>query len=700
MSPIQQHILELRKQLNEHNYNYYVLNRPTISDRDFDFLMKELEQLEQLYPEFDDPMSPTHRVGSDINKSFAQVEHIHPMLSLGNSYSVAEVEDFIRKAKAGLTGQTMEIVGELKFDGTSISLIYEHGRLVRAVTRGDGVRGDDVTANVKTIRSIPLQLTGSDYPDAFEIRGEVLLPWKAFNRLNEQREKDGEALFANPRNAAAGTLKLQNSAEVARRGLDAYLYHIIGDNLPSDTHWGNLQAARSWGFKISNDIRILNSIEEVDDFINYWDEQRKQLPVATDGLVFKVNNLNQQLNLGFTSKFPRWAIAFKFKAEQALTRLVSVSFQVGRTGVVTPVANLDTVPLSGTMVSRATLHNEDFVRSLDLHLGDMVYVEKGGEIIPKITGVELERRTPESVPVSFVTHCPECGAELVRDEGEAAWVCPNKSGCEPQLIGKIEHFAGRKMMNIDSIGGETAQLLFKSGLVRNIADLYSLTREQILSLDRFAERSAQRLLQGIEQSKNVPFERVVFALSIPFVGETVAKKIARAAGDIDRLMGMTIDDLTSIDDIGPRIAESVVGFFADEENRRIVERLKSAGLQMAIERKAASSEILAGKSIIISGTFDYHSRDEYKAIIEQNGGKNVSSISKNTDYVLAGHNMGPAKLEKATSLGITILSEEDFLSLIGSAPSSAGEQAEQSASAGKSEDAENPIMPDLFSMLD
>lgn len=695
MNPIQQRIIDLRNQLNEHNRNYYVLNSPTISDQDFDYLLKELEQLEKLYPEYDDPLSPTKRVGSDINKAFTQVEHIHPMLSLGNSYSVAEVEDFIRKAKASLVGEDMEIVGELKFDGTSISLIYEHGELVRAVTRGDGVRGDDVTANIKTIRSIPLRLTGTGYPDSFEIRGEVLLPWEAFNRLNEQREKDGETLFANPRNAAAGTLKLLNSAETARRGLDAYLYHILGDNLPADTHYGNLEAARSWGFKISPDIKILHSIEEVDNFIKYWDEQRKLLPVATDGLVFKVNNLRQQADLGFTSKFPRWAIAFKFKAEEALTRLESVSFQVGRTGVVTPVANLATVPLSGTMVSRATLHNEDFIRSLDLHERDMVYVEKGGEIIPKITGVDIDQREEGSSPIRFIANCPVCGAELVRDEGESAWVCPNKSGCEPQLIGKIEHFAGRKMMDIDSIGSETAQMLFKDGLVKNIADLYDLKYEDVVGLNRFADRSAQRLLQGIEQSKKIPFERVVFALSIQYVGETVAKKIARAAGNIDRLMTMTAEELTSIEDIGPRIAESIIAFFADEENREIVERLRAAGLQMAVEKEEVASDALKGKSIIISGTFDHHSRDEYKQLIERHGGKNVSSISKNTDYVLAGKNMGPAKLDKATSLGITILSENDFLALIGEDNKETNSDNGMNEPNGPTE-ADSTLFPELF----
>lgn len=665
MNPIEQHILDLRKQINEHNYNYYVRNSPTISDYDFDFLLKELEQLEKLYPEYDDPLSPTKRVGSDINRAFSQVEHIHPMLSLGNSYSVAEVEDFLRRASTLLNGEKMEIVGELKFDGTSISLIYEEGRLVRAVTRGDGVRGDDVTENVKTIRSIPLRLSGEGYPALFEIRGEILMPWESFEKLNRQRAEDGEPLFANPRNAAAGTLKLQNSAEVARRGLDAYLYHIISDNLPTSSHFGNLEAAREWGFKISNDIRLLHSIAEVDEFIKYWDEARKSLPVATDGLVFKVNDLNQQLNLGYTSKFPRWAIAFKFKAEEALTKLESVSFQVGRTGVVTPVANLATVPLSGTMVSRATLHNEDFIRSLDLHENDMVYVEKGGEIIPKITGVDEGQREAGSRRIEFVKNCPVCGTPLVRNEDEAAWVCPNKSGCEPQLIGKIEHFAGRKMMDIDSIGSETAQTLFKSGKVRNIADIYDLRVEDLVGLDRFAARSAERLIQGVEASKSVPFERVVFALSIPFVGETVAKKLARTAGDIDRLSTMTVEELTTIADIGPRIAESVTAFFADEENKRIIERLKRAGVQMAVETTTAISSLLEGKSIIISGTFEYHSREEYKSLIERHGGKNVSSISKKTDYVLAGANMGPAKLEKATLLGVKILSEEEFLAMIG-----------------------------------
>lgn len=665
MNPIEQHILDLRKQINEHNYNYYVRNSPTISDYDFDFLLKELEQLEKLYPEYDDPLSPTKRVGSDINRAFRQVEHIHPMLSLGNSYSVAEVEDFLRRASTLLNGEKMEIVGELKFDGTSISLIYEEGRLVRAVTRGDGVRGDDVTENVKTIRSIPLRLSGEGYPALFEIRGEILMPWESFEKLNRQRAEDGEPLFANPRNAAAGTLKLQNSAEVARRGLDAYLYHIISDNLPTSSHFGNLEAAREWGFKISNDIRLLHSIAEVDEFIKYWDEARKSLPVATDGLVFKVNDLNQQLNLGYTSKFPRWAIAFKFKAEEALTKLESVSFQVGRTGVVTPVANLATVPLSGTMVSRATLHNEDFIRSLDLHENDMVYVEKGGEIIPKITGVDEGQREAGSRRIEFVKNCPVCGTPLVRNEDEAAWVCPNKSGCEPQLIGKIEHFAGRKMMDIDSIGSETAQTLFKSGKVRNIADIYDLRVEDLVGLDRFAARSAERLIQGVEASKSVPFERVVFALSIPFVGETVAKKLARTAGDIDRLSTMTVEELTTIADIGPRIAESVTAFFADEENKRIIERLKRAGVQMAVETTTAISSLLEGKSIIISGTFEYHSREEYKSLIERHGGKNVSSISKKTDYVLAGANMGPAKLEKATLLGVKILSEEEFLAMIG-----------------------------------
>ncbi len=666
MNQAKQRIDFLREELNRHNYNYYVLNAPTISDMDFDFMMKELEKLEAENPELDDPYSPTHRVGSDINKAFTQVAHIHPMLSLGNTYSISEVEDFMHRTTTALMGQEFSIVGEMKFDGTSISLRYEHGRLVRAVTRGDGEKGDDVTANVMTIMSVPLQLRGDDYPDFFEIRGEIVLPWKEFERLNKEREYNEESLFANPRNAASGTLKMQNSAEVARRGLDAYFYYLLGENLPYDNHYDNMMAARKWGFKVSSAMTLLHDIKEVDEFINHWDEARKELPVATDGLVFKVNSLRQQLNLGFTAKSPRWAIAYKFQAERALTQLHYISYEVGRTGVITPVANLEPVLLSGTIVKRASLHNEDIIRSLDIHENDMLYVEKGGEIIPKITGVDTSARSADAVPVSFVTTCPSCDTPLVRVEGEAAWQCPNKYGCEPQIIGRVEHFVGRRMMNIDGIGEETAQLLFESGLIKNIADLYELTHEQIAMLDRFANRSAERVRQGVEASKKVPFERVVFALSIPFVGETVAKKLARSVRNIDTLMSMSVDELTAIDDIGPRIAESITEYFSVPSNREIIERLRVAGLQMSMpeESNEGRSDRLGGKSIVISGTFSQHSRDEYKELIEKHGGKNVGSISKKTDYVLAGENMGPAKLEKANSLGIPIIDEATFLAMI------------------------------------
>ena len=666
MDPIKQRIEALREELNRHNHNYYVLNSPQISDKDFDMLMKELELMERNFPQYDDPLSPTHRVGSDLTKGFTQVAHIHPMLSLGNTYSITEVEDFMRRTRQQLMGEEFSIVGEMKFDGTSISLIYENGRLVRAVTRGDGEKGDVVTDNVKTIRSIPLQLSGDGYPEMFEIRGEIVLPWEAFDRLNEERAKNEEQLFANPRNAASGTLKMQNSAEVARRGLDAYFYYMLGDNLPCDNHYDNMVKAREWGFKVSDVMTRLGSIEQVDEFINHWDEARKELPVATDGLVFKVNSLRQQLNLGFTAKSPRWAIAYKFQAERALTQLKYVSFEVGRTGVITPVANLEPVLLSGTIVKRASLHNEDIIRQLDIHDGDMVYVEKGGEIIPKITGVDTSARQAESAPIAFVTHCPACGTELQRVEGEAAWVCSNKYACEPQVIGRVEHFVGRRMMNIDGIGEETAELMFNQGLIKNIADLYDLKHEQLVVLDRFANRSANRILEGLEASKSVPFERVLFALSIPYVGETTAKKIARTVGDIDRLMAMTAEELTQIEDVGARIAESIIEYFAVEENRQIVERLRVAGLQFAIAEDVTEgrSDKLQGKSIVISGTFTHHSRDEYKALIEKHGGKNVVSISKKTDYILAGENMGPAKLEKANTLGIKIINEDEFLEMI------------------------------------
>lgn len=660
-------IESLRDELNRHNYNYYVLSQPEISDYDFDMKLKELERLEKEYPQFDDPYSPTHRVGSDINKSFTQVAHIHPMLSLGNTYSVEEVDEWAARVRDGLMGAPFKIVGELKYDGTSISLIYENGRLVRAVTRGDGEKGDNVTENVKTIRSIPLVLKGKGWPDRFEMRGEILLPWEAFDRLNAEREFNEEPLFANPRNAAAGTLKMQNSAEVGRRGLDAYLYYMIGDGLPCDNHYDNMMAAKEWGFKVAPHITLLDSMDDIDGFIDKWDVERKTLPVATDGLVFKVNNLRQQLNLGSTAKSPRWAIAYKFQAERALTELQFVSYEVGRTGVITPVANLNPVLLSGTVVKRASLHNEDIIRQLDIHEHDMLYVEKGGEIIPKITDVDTDARKPDAPAVTFVKNCPACGTPLVRVEGEAAWMCPNKYHCPPQIVGRIEHYVGRRMMNIDGIGEETAQVLYDAGLVKNVADLYELTPEQLVRLDRFAQKSAERIMQGLEDSQSVPFDRVVYALSIPYVGETVAKKLARALGDIDTIMSADIERLTSIDDIGPRIAESIIEFFSVDVNRQTVERLRAAGVQMAMpeDNGATRSDRLQGKTIVISGTFSHHSRDEYKELIELHGGKNSGSISKKTDYVFAGENMGPAKLEKATKLGIPIIDETQFLKMIG-----------------------------------
>lgn len=660
-------IFALRDILNTHNHKYYVLNQPEISDREFDALMRELTDLEGRHPEVDDPLSPTRRVGSDLTDGFRQVAHVYPMLSLGNTYSVDEVDDFLHRADNALAGQKVTVVGEMKFDGTSISLIYEKGRLVRAVTRGDGEKGDDVTENVKTIKSIPLTLRGDGYPDMFEIRGEIVLPWKAFDRLNREREFNEEPLFANPRNAASGTLKLMNPAEVARRGLDAYFYYLLGENLPSDNHYDNMMAARSWGFKVSHVMTRLESIDEVDKFISYWDTERKKLPVATDGLVFKVNSLRQQLNLGFTAKSPRWAIAYKFAAERALTRLRFVSFEVGRMGIITPVANLEPVLLSGTIVKRASLHNEDIIKQLDIHEHDMLYVEKGGEIIPKITGVDEKARVEGEVPVSFVSHCPSCGTPLVRVEGEASWVCPNKYGCGPQIAGRIEHFVGRRAMNIDGIGEETVQQLIDADLIHNIADLYDLKVEDLEHLDRFGVRSARRLVEGVDQSRLVPFERVVFALSIPFVGETVAKKLARAVGDIDTLMSMDSIRLSAIDDIGPKIAEKVVEYFESPENREIIARLRAAGLQFAAESRESKggSEALAGKTIVISGTFALHSRDNYKEMIELHGGKNAGSISKKTDFVLAGENMGPAKLEKAKSLGIPVIDENEFLKMIG-----------------------------------
>lgn len=676
MTDIEAKIKQLRDELNRHNYNYYVLNQPTIGDMEFDFKMHELEDLEKAHPEFADPLSPTQRVGSDISQGFKQVLHERPMQSLGNSYSIEEVQDFLRRAKDGLGGEPVQIVGEMKYDGTSISCTYEHGRLVRAVTRGDGVRGDDVTANVITIKSVPLQLQPGDWPDKFEVRGEILLPWASFERLNKEREFNEEPLFANPRNAAAGTLKMQNSAEVARRGLDAYFYFLLGDQLEASapglfsendfsTHTGRMEALKKWGFKVA-DHSVLDSIDAVKDFIDQWDVQRKNLPIATDGLVFKLNSIRQWLNLGSTAKSPRWAIAYKFAPERECSPLQFISFEVGRTGVITPVANLDPVLLSGTIVKRASLHNEDIIRQLDIHEGDYLYVEKGGEIIPKIVGVDLKRRKADSRPIEFVRTCPVCGTPLTRIEGEAAWVCPNKYGCKPQITGRIEHFVARHAMNIDGIGEEVAVQLHESGLVHNIADIYSLTGNDLMRLEHFQRKASDRILSGIRKSLEVPFERVLFAIGIPYVGETTAKVLARNVHTIDRLMAMNAEELASIPEIGPKIAESIVGYFAAEGNREIIERLRVAGVQLCLSEAelANRTDKLAGKKIVISGVFAKHSREEYKAMIEQNGGKNVSSISSATSYVFAGENMGPAKLEKARKLGIPIIGEDEFLAIL------------------------------------
>lgn len=659
-------IKELRSLINEHNRRYYVENNPSISDYDFDMLLKELESLEKQYPEYDDPLSPTRRVGSDLISEFEKARHIYPMLSLSNTYSVQEVDEWADRVRSALPGSVVTIVGEMKFDGSGISLIYEHGRLVRAVTRGDGTQGDVVTENIKTIPSVPLELTGSGWPEQFEIRGEVVMPWASFDRLNAEREFNEEPLLANPRNACAGTLKLLNPAEVSRRGLDAYFYYLLGENLPFGNHYDNMMAARSWGFKVSDAMTRLHSIEEVDAYISKWDKERRELPVATDGLVFKVDSLQQQLNLGFTAKSPRWAVAYKFAAERALTRLRSVSFDVGRMGIITPVANLEPVLLSGTIVKRASLHNEDIMTTLGIHEGDMLYVEKGGEIIPKITGVDTDARIPGAQPVKFVSHCPACGARLMRVEGEAAWVCPDKYGCPPQIIGRIEHFVGRRMMNIDSIGEETAALLYNEGLVTDFSDLYSLSAPELLKLRGFKQKSVDNILSGIEASKQVPFERVLYALSIPFVGETTAKKIARSAGSLDAIMAMPPEQLEAIEDVGPRIARAITEYFADPRNLRAIERLRAAGVRLALDEdsSASHSDVLAGKTFVISGVFALHSRDEYKEMIEKNGGRNSGSISKKTDYVLAGENMGPAKLEKARSLNIPIISEEEFLKML------------------------------------
>ncbi len=662
---IKEEIERLRNELNTHNYNYYVLNKPTISDFEFDAKMHELQRLEAENPEFFDPNSPTQRVGSDLSEGFVQVEHRYPMLSLANTYSEGDVADWYERVRRSLN-EPFEVVCELKYDGTSISLIYENGALVQAVTRGDGVRGDDVTANVRTIRSIPLTLRGNDYPQNFEMRGEILMPWKVFDALNAEREAQEEALFANPRNAASGTLKTQNPAEVARRRLDAYLYYLLGEDLPADTHYENLQRAASWGFKISDAMKCCHSLQEIIDYIDYWDTERKNLPVATDGMVLKVNSLQQQKALGYTAKSPRWAIAYKFQAERACTRLNSVSYQVGRTGVITPVANLDPVQLSGTTVKRASLHNADIIAGLDLHIGDMVYVEKGGEIIPKITGVDLDARLLLGDKVGFAKVCPECGTPLVRDDNEAAHYCPNEDGCPPQIKGKMEHFVSRKAMNIDGLGEETIALLYDNGLLHNVADIYELKVPDLARLERLGAKSAHNIKNGIEASKQVPFPRVLFALGIRYVGETVAKKLAAAFRSIDRLSVATLDELMAVPDIGESIAQSVRAYFAKPEHQQLVERLREHGLQMEMTEAAApTSDTLKDLSIVISGVFRHHSRDEYKAMIEQNGGKNVGSVSGATSFILAGENMGPAKLEKAEKLGVRIVSEEEFLDKLG-----------------------------------
>lgn len=658
-------ILALRKQLNEHNYKYYVLNEPDITDFEFDALMRQLQQLEAQHPELADPNSPTQRVGSDLNQEFKQVAHRYPMLSLANTYNQEEVRDWYQSVQRGLQGEPFEVCCEMKYDGLSISLTYVDGQLVRGVTRGDGIHGDDVTANVKTIRCIPLVLPGTGYPHEFEIRGEILMPWKVFERLNAEREAAEEPLFANPRNAASGTLKSQNSRLVASRQLDSYLYYLLGDTLPTDGHYENLQEAARWGFKISQGMKKVKTLEDIFAYIDYWDTERKNLPVATDGIVLKVNSLRQQQRLGYTAKSPRWAIAYKFKAERALTRLDEVTYQVGRTGAITPVANMQPVQLAGTTVRRATLNNEDFIRSLDLHIADYVYVEKGGEIIPKIVGVEVDKRLADAKPVTFITHCPECGAPLVRYPGEAAYYCPNDAACPPQIKGRIEHFIARRAMNIDSLGPETVDEYFRRGLIHNIADLYDIKVTDICAGGN-KQRSALKIVKAIEASKQVPFERVVFALGIRFVGETSARLIARRLGNIDALMNASLSTLMQIDGVGEVIANSILSYFRNPTNREIVERLRACGLQMSIvsDEAVPASNVLEGKSIVISGVFQHHSRDEYKALIERHGGKNVGSISGKTSFILAGENMGPSKLEKAEKLGVAIVDEDTFLKMI------------------------------------
>ncbi len=663
---IQQHIELLRQELNLHNYNYYILSQPTISDVEFDEKLRTLQELEEQNPGFFfDPNSPTQRVGSDINKEFKQIRHKYPMLSLSNTYSEGEVTDFYDRTMKALN-EEFELVCELKYDGSSISLTYENGKLTQAVTRGDGEKGDDVTLNVKTIRSIPLVLQGDDFPEQFEVRGEIMMPWTVFEELNAEREKQEEPLFANPRNAASGTLKLLNSKEVAKRKLDACFYYMLGEQLPTNSHFENLQKMKSWGFKISDAARKCQTLQDVFDFIAYWDTGRKNLPVATDGIVIKVDSLRQQRNLGYTAKSPRWAIAYKFQPEKALTRLNTVSYQVGRTGAVTPVANLEPVLLSGTTVKRASLHNADIISGLDLHIGDMVYVEKGGEIIPKIVSVNKEVRTAQlGEKVEFIKLCPECGTTLVREEGEAAYYCPNEDGCPPQIKGKIEHFVTRKAMDI-TVGGETIELLYNKKLIQNSADLYALKAGEMATLERWGEKSANNLINSINNSKNVPFERILFALGIRYVGETVAKKLAFAMENIENIQNATFEQLTEINEVGERIALSVVAFFKKEANLILINRLQAAGLSFCIseEKKEKQTDILQGLTFVISGTFEKHSREELKELIEQNGGKNVSSVSSKTDYLLAGSNIGPAKLEKARKLNIKFLTEDEFVEKI------------------------------------
>ena len=665
MNP-KERIETLRQELNRHNHNYYALNAPVISDQEFDMLMKELEQLEQEYPEYADPLSPTQRVGSDLTKGFEHVIHARPMMSLANTYNIEEVDEWVKRVSTALEGQDFDIVGEMKFDGTSISITYRNGRMVRAVTRGDGTQGDDVTANVKTIRSIPLELLPGDWPEEFEIRGEILMPWEVFEKLNAERAYNEEPLFANPRNAASGTLKMQDSREVARRHLDARFYYLLSDNLPSENHYDNILHAAQWGFKISKEMALLKTMKDVDDYIAYWDEHRKELPVATDGLVFKVNNRRQQISMGATAKSPRWAVAFKFNPERECTPLRFVSFETGRMGIVTPVANLEPVQLSGTIVKRASLHNDDIIQELDIHEGDWLYVEKAGEIIPQIMGVDMSHRNPDALKIKFVTNCPECGTPLQRIFGDAAWVCPNKYGCRPQITGRIEHFCARRMMDIDGIGEETAELLYAAGLVENIGQIYDLTEEKLATLDRIGPKTAARIIKGIEESRQRPFERVLYALSIPNVGETTAKRIAPAVVSMDRLMAMEPEQIAAIPDVGPIIAKCIYDFLREPINITNIEALRRAGIQLEVseDRLRPAGDRLQGKTIVISGTFLHHSRDEYKEMIAAQGGKNAGSISKKTSFVLAGENMGPAKREKCQQLEIPMVSEDDFLKML------------------------------------